>query len=200
MTKRNRASGSETRGIFQDNIPSLQQITGVLADTFRLKLVGLLATQEYSLEELSLLLHTRISLVSRHLNKLQQLEIVITSESHKQRYKLNLKSLQDFQRSLLASEKNIVSPLEETALEDEERRVLKGFFVGSRLTTIPAGRDNLAILVQWFARRFVVDRRYQEAEVNEIIGQYYHDAAFFRKDMVGRGFMRRENGVYWRVR
>jgi len=200
VTKSNTAERIEMRETSQNNVPSLQLVVGVLTNTFRLKLVGLLAIQEYSLEELSSSLHTKTALVARHLKKLQQLEIVTLSESHKQRYELNLKVLQGFQQSLLASERNIVSPLEETILEDEERRVLKSFFVGSRLTTIPAGRDNLALLVRWFARRFVVDRRYQEAEVNEIIEQYYHDAAFFRKDMVGRGFMRRENGVYWRVR
>jgi len=200
VTKSSTAERSEMRETSQNSTLSLQQVVGILNNTFRLKLVGLLATQGYSLGELSSSLHSKTSLVARHLKKLQQLEIVTLSDGHKQRYELNLKALQGFQQSLLASEKNIVSPLEETILEDEERKVLKSFFTGSRLTTIPAGRDNLAILVQWFARRFIVDRRYQEAEVNEVIEQYYHDAAFFRKDMVGRGFMRRENGVYWRVR
>ena len=181
------------------NVSSLPYIVGVLNDPHRLQLVGHLATQAYSLEELSSLLHRNISFTARHLKKLQKLGVVKRQfEAHVYHYTLDTKLLQSLQRSLLTVD-NEVFPLEETALNDDERRVLKSFFLNSRLATIPAGRENLAILVRWFARRFSLDVRYSEAEVNQIIEQYYHDAAFFRKDMVGRGFMQREKGVYWRV-
>ena len=180
------------------NVSSLPYIIGVLTDPYRLQLVGHLATQAYSLEELSVLLHKKISFTARRLKKLQELGIV-KRWIEDQTYSLDMEMLQHFQRSLFNVE-NKISPLEETALDDEERRILKSFFVRSRLATIPAGRENLAILVRWFARRFPLNVYYQEAEVNQIIEQYYHDAAFFRKDMVGRGFMQRKNGVYWRVK
>ncbi len=189
----------EEEPMTQRNIPPLPYIIGILNNPYRLKLIGLLATQAHSLEELSSSLHVKAALTARHLKKLQEVGVVKRRlEAQKYRYSLDRQSLQSLQRSLLKVESG-VSSLEETALNDEERKVLKSFFVNSRLTTIPAGRENLAILVRWFAHRFALNMRYEEAEVNRIIDQYYHDAAFFRKDMVGRGYMQRENGVYWRV-
>ena len=198
MTKKDRSHKGEATEMSQANTQTLPSIIGILSNTHRLKLVGLLATQAYSLEELSALLHKKISFTARHLKKLQELGIV-KRWIEDQTYSLDMEMLQHFQRSLFNVE-NKISPLEETALDDEERRILKSFFVRSRLATIPAGRENLALLVRWFARRFPLNVYYREAEVNQIIEQYYHDAAFFRKDMVGRGFMQRENGVYWRIK
>jgi hypothetical protein len=91
------------------------------------------------------------------------------------------------------------SVLNEPHFEEWERDILKRFFVGTRLKAIPARRKNLTVVVKWFAYRFDMDVTYSEKEVNEIIQRHYHDYAFFKKDLVGRGLMRREQGIYWRV-
>jgi hypothetical protein len=93
---------------------------------------------------------------------------------------------------------NNAADLDESAFEEWEREILRRFFVGMRLTTIPAGRKQLAVIVKWFAYRFETGVRYQEKEVNEIIQRHYHDYAFFKKDLVGRGFLRRDHGILWR--
>jgi hypothetical protein len=189
----------------QDNL-FLQQTVGVLSDTLRLKLVGLLLVQAYSLEELATLLDIKVSLVARHLRKLHHLNLIETQTektSIASRYALNMKSF----RLLMASwhtEQELLSPsnklhVDESIFTEEEREVVRRYFAGTRLTTIPAGRKSLEILVKWFAQLFEIDAYYSEKEVNEIIQRHYHDYAFFKKDLVGRGYLQRDKGIFKRV-
>ncbi|MDQ2714681.1 MAG: DUF2087 domain-containing protein [Chloroflexota bacterium] len=182
----------------QENTLFLRYVVSILTNKHRLRLLGLLSMQQYSLGDLALLLHMKPSLVLRHVRKLQELGLIeVQFAGTTYRYRLNENSLQTLQKALLPSAGQVAA-ISELAAGEEEREVLEKFFQGRRLTTIPAGRKNLEIIVRWFAQRFEVGMRYQEDEVNKIIEQHYHDAAFFRKDMVGRGLLRREHGVYWR--
>nr|MDQ2903583.1 DUF2087 domain-containing protein [Chloroflexota bacterium] len=182
----------------QENILFLRSVVDILANKYRLRLLGLLSIQPYSLSDLAVLLALKPSLVLRHVRKLQELELVeVQLEGKTYSCKLNESALKVLQKALQPSAGKVAS-IDDLAVGEEEREVLAKFFVGRRLTTIPAGRKNLEIIVRWFARRFEVGVHYREDEVNKIITQHYHDAAFFRKDMVGRGLLRREHGVYWR--
>ena len=189
----------------QDN-PSLEQTVSVLTNEARLKLVGLLSVQAYSLEELATSLGVKVSLAARHLRKLQHLNLVEIQSGKTgsvSRYTLNMKSFRLLTASWHTSQE-LLSPndeirVDESIFEEWEREVIRRYFVGTRLTTIPAGRKNLEILVKWFAQLFEVDVYYHEREVNEIIQRHYHDYAFFKKDLVGRGYLRREHGIFRRV-
>jgi hypothetical protein len=184
----------------------LQQTVSVLTDESRLKLVGLLSFQAYSLEELASSLGIKVSMVARHLRKLQHLglvEIQPEKTGSVSRYTLNMKSFRLLTTSWYTSQE-LLSPGDEIACDESifeawEREVIRRFFAGTRLTAVPAGRKNLEIIVKWFAHLFEVDVCYQEKEVNEIIQRHYHDYAFFKKDLVGRGFLRRDHGIFWRV-
>ncbi len=184
----------------------LQQTVSVLTDKSRLKLVGLLSFQAYSLEELASSLGIKVSLVARHLRKLQHLglvEIQPEKTGSVTRYTVHTKSLRYLTTFWYTSQEPL-SPSDEIACDESifdewEREIIRRFFVGTRLAAIPAGRKNLEIIVRWFAHLFEVDVCYQEKEVNEIIQRHYHDYAFFKKDLVGRGFLRREHGNFWRV-
>ena len=181
--------------------PFLQQTVSVLTDESRLKLVGLLLLQAYSLEELASSLGIKVSPVARHLRKLQRLGLVEARPEKTgslARYTLNMESFRLLITSWYTSQER-VSPGDESTFEAWEREIIRRFFAGTRLTTIPAGRKNLAIIVKWFAHLFEVDVCYQENEVNAIIQRHYYDYAFFKKDLVGRGFLRRDHGIFWRV-
>ena len=189
----------------QDNL-FLQQTVGVLTDKSRLKLLGLLSFQAYSLEELASSLGIKVAQVARHLRKLQRLDLVeIRPEKtgSVSRYTLNTQSIHRLTASWYTAQESFV-PGDEIACDERifdagECEIIRRFFAGTRLTTIPAGRKNLEIIVRWFAQLFEVDTCYQESEVNEIIQRHYHDYAFFKKDLVGRGFLQRDNGVFKRV-
>ena len=184
----------------------LQQTVSVLTDELRLKLVGMLSFQAYSLEELALLLEVKVSRIARQIRKLQRLGLVDIQPAKTDsvsRYTLNMKSFRLLTASWYATQEAL-SPGDEIACDESifaegEREIIRRFFAGTRLTAIPAGRKNLEIIVKWFAHLFEIGVCYQEKEVNEIIRRHYHDYAFFKKDLVGRGFLQRDHGVFLRV-
>jgi hypothetical protein len=80
-----------------------------------------------------------------------------------------------------------------------ERKVLRDFFEGERLKEIPASRKKREVVLRWLAERFAVWRGYSEAEVNDLLQHYHPDSATLRREMIGSGLLRRENGYYWRA-
>ena len=76
-----------------------------LADANRLKIVGLLAQQPYSVEELAALLDLKPSTVSHHLAKLAQVGLVSArTESYYNVYQLDEKALESKSKSLFSQE------------------------------------------------------------------------------------------------
>jgi len=87
---------------------------------------------------------------------------------------------------------------EAAAASAEEESIRRHFFVGGRLTTIPAKRSKRAVVLRMLARRFEVERPYREAEVNEILKSVHSDFCTLRRELVMAKLIRREKGRYWR--
>jgi len=81
---------------------------------------------------------------------------------------------------------------------DEERHVLARFFVGTRLTEVPAPLGRRRIVLERLAYEFEVGLRYTEREVNSILQTFHPDYAALRRYMVDEGFLSRADGSYWR--
>ena len=76
-----------------------------LADANRLKMVGLLARQGYSVEELAALLNLRPPTVSHHLSKLAEAGLVTArAEGYYSIYQLNREALEAAARDLFSKE------------------------------------------------------------------------------------------------
>src|SRR5579884_1641435 len=76
-----------------------------LADQSRLRMLGLLATRERSVEELAALLELRAPTVSHHLALLKDLELVsMRADGTTHLYRLNAQSLEQVNRLLAAPE------------------------------------------------------------------------------------------------
>ena len=74
-----------------------------LADATRLKIVGLLAQGEYSVEQLAEILGVRSSTVSHHLTKLSKSGLVSArSESYYNIYRLETQVLEEMSKKILA--------------------------------------------------------------------------------------------------
>ena len=54
------------------------------------------------------------------------------------------------------------------------------------------------MVLDHISQSFEPDRRYQEAEVNEVLMRVHHDYAALRRYLVEGGFLSREDAVYWR--
>jgi DNA-binding transcriptional ArsR family regulator len=173
----------------------------VMANESRLRIVGLLATRERSVQELAELLDLKEPTVSHHLAALKALGLVSARpEGVTHWHALKLETLTALNRGLLdhAGDVSVSREVHETH-GGWEAKVLAAFLdARGQLTAIPASRRKRQIVLRWLAEQFDEHRRYREAEVNELIQRRHWDCATLRRELVGCGMMAREGGVYWR--
>jgi predicted transcriptional regulator len=185
----------------QEEFEALLQFFKVLADETRLKLLGILASGERSVEELAALLQLKAPTVSHHLARLKELDLVgMHSDGNTHYYWLNAEALRQANKQLLTPEK-MAALVDDVEADAWERKVLKDFFEGTRLKEIPASPKKRMVILKWLANQFEYGVVYKEAEVNEIIQRYHPDSASLRRELIGphARLLQRENGLYWRT-
>lgn len=170
-----------------------------LADATRLRLLGLLATEERSVAELAALLRVKAPTVSHHLAKLRELDLVrMRAEGNTHYYRLNEHGLGRM-NTLLATPERVAALAGELPEDAWERKVLGEYFTkNGQLREMPMQRKKRAVVMRWLAEQFAWDRTYTEKEVNERLRQYHEDVAYLRRELVGMNLLQREHGVYWR--
>ncbi|HUY39343.1 MAG TPA: metalloregulator ArsR/SmtB family transcription factor [Candidatus Binataceae bacterium] len=167
-----------------------------LADRSRLRIVGLLAAREYSVQELARTLGLREPTVSHHLAILKTVGLAsVRSEGTTRWYRLEADALHRRSRALL-SRPSLDQIAADTSAEAGEREVLANFLEGDRLTTIPVSRKKRWLILRWLAGKFSADVEYTEAQVNAIMKRHHEDAATLRREMVGCRMLARAGGVY----
>ena len=170
-----------------------------LADESRLRIVGILAGRECSVDELAALLGLSAPTVSHHLARLREAGLVVMRpEGTTHVYRLDGDALRAMSRDVLLPGQ-IASLADDVEREAWERKVLRDFFEGERLREIPASRKKRHVILTWLAAQFEPGVRYPEAGLNEIIQRHHHDPATLRRELVGAKLMQRERGVYWRT-
>ena len=170
-----------------------------LSDASRLKIIGLLAQQPYSVEELAALLDLKASTVSHHLAKLSQVGLVSAkAESYYNVYQLDEKALETKSRSIFSQE-NLAASVADVDADAYDNKVIKDYVrKDGSLKTIPAQRKKLEAILRYVVKAFEVNKTYDEKKVNEILSGYHEDTATLRRELVGYGLMKREGGDYWR--
>lgn len=183
----------------EESFQALLQFFKVLADENRLKILGLLANREQSVEELAAVLALKAPTVSHHLAKLKEPGLVgMRSEGNTHIYWLDAEALRNTSKGLLSSEK-MASLVDDVEGDAWERKVLRDFFDGPRLKEIPASRKKRTVILKWLANQFEPGVMYKESQVNEIIQRHHEDASSLRRELIGEKLMQREGGMYWRV-
>lgn len=172
-----------------------------ISDANRLKIIGLLAQQPYSVEELAALLNLKPSTVSHHLARLAQIGLVSAkTESYYNVYQLDEKALQSKSRDLFSQE-NLATSVADVDADAYDNKVVKDYVrKDGSLKTIPAQRKKLEAVLRHVVKAFKVGKRYSEKQVNAILSGYHEDTASLRRELVGFGLMKREGGggEYWR--
>ena len=172
----------------------------VLSDATRLKIVGLLAAQPYTVEQLSVILSMGASTVSHHLSRLAEVGLVSAqAEGYYSVYHLEPAALEAMARSLLNRE-TLPALAQDLDLDAFDRKVLRDYSLpDGSFKTIPSQRKKLVALLRFVVQSFEYDRRYTEKEVNEILSRYHADTATLRRELIGYTLMARQNGEYWRI-
>jgi predicted transcriptional regulator len=172
-----------------------------LSDSNRLKIVGLLARQPYSVEQLAALLDLKPPTVSHHLSKLSEAGLVSAkAEGYYSVYQLEESALE--QARLLFSKQDLSNAVSDMDMGAYDRKIIRDFSLpDGRLKTIPAQRKKLEAVLRYIVQAFQTDRRYSEKEVNEILSGFHPDTATLRRELIGAGLMQREGGggEYWRI-
>jgi len=179
----------------------LVAIFKALADSNRLKIVGLLAQQPYSVEQLAALLELKPPTISHHLAKLAEVGLVSAkTQSYYNIYQLEEATLQ--KTRLLFSNYDPASAVADVDMDAYDRKVVKDYTrTDGSLKTIPAQHKKLEAVLRYVVQAFTPGKRYSEKKVNEILAKYHEDVASLRRELVGFKLMQREGGGgdYWRV-
>ena len=171
----------------------------VLADEKRLQIVGLLARQDYSVEELAAILDLSSATVSHHLRRLADAGLVeARADQHYHVYSLKTETLHEMSQEIL-SEERLQTTADDLDLDAYDRKVLRDYMEGDRLKQIPRQWKKREVILRYLVEQFEPDRRYTEKEVNEIIGRTHEDYATLRRLLIDTGRMAREREVYWRT-
>ncbi len=182
-----------------NNLQILLDFFKALGNESRLKLVGILAQRECSVEELAALLHLKEPTVSHHLAKLKSLDLVsLTPQGNTHLYRLNLARLQTLTKEMFEPEQ-----LQELVVDvrsvDWEIKVLKSFIENEKIVEIPASRKKRLVILKWLVQKFEIDRDYPELELNAILKTYHEDSATLRREFIGYKLMTRTDGIYRRL-
>lgn len=175
-----------------------------LSDASRLRIVGLLAAgRRMAVEDLAASLELTPGTVVHHLKRLRDAGLV---ESRPRppyvEYSLRLERLAQIgaelgrlSREEAAQDEGYMPEVEWAS--GKAARVLRSFFEGSRLLSIPAQHSKRMVVLRYLAETvFPEEREYPEKEVNQLLALRHPDVASLRRYLVDEGFMQREAGIY----
>ena len=166
-----------------------------LADVTRLRIVGLLAVEERSVDEIATLVDVKSPTVSHHLSRLKKLGLVsMRSEGNTRWYRLELANVEALAREVLAGDglTSIGDEVEAAAEDAFALKVMKTFMEGDRIVQLPRQWRKKLVLVRYVAQQFEPDRTYTEAELKQIIAPIHHDHVTLRRLMVDVKWMLRD--------
>ncbi|NPV70452.1 MAG: metalloregulator ArsR/SmtB family transcription factor [Firmicutes bacterium] len=182
-----------------ENFEALLRFFKALADESRLRIVGVLANRECSVDEIAIALDLQAPTVSHHLNKLKSLSLVsMRREGNVHYYRLDMESLRALTRRFLEGDKAVAIAADESG-DAYERKVMRVFVPDGKIKELPASPKKRQVILNWLVEKFDRNRKYPEKELNEIIKQYHPDYATLRRYMIDAGLMDRADGVYWRT-
>ncbi|MEL6461514.1 MAG: metalloregulator ArsR/SmtB family transcription factor [Cyanobacteria bacterium J06621_15] len=190
-----------------EKLQNMLRFFKALADESRLKIIGILANQECSVEELAVLLELKEPTISHHLTKLKHLELVrMRPEGNTHFYQLNKEVWESMSKEVFNAEK-IASFADDVNLRTWEMKVLNtyidGDFQNSKskqyLREIPNASKKRLTILKWIIDKFEIGVNYPVDTVDEILKRYYSDFETLRKALIDSQLMKEDNGIYRRT-
>lgn len=182
-----------------EQLETLVQFFKLLADATRLRILGLVAGGERSVEELASILELREPTISHHLGKLKELSLVkMRAEGNVHWYSLHEEALHRLTKEVLDPQ-TITHLADDLGADRYEQKVLQNYLVNGQLKEIPAQRKKRDVILRFLVSQFELGVRYTEAQVNATLKRFHPDFATLRREFIGGKLMARENGLYWRL-
>jgi len=197
-----------TKGLTKTDIPpgeALQELLPflkALADASRLRIVGLLASQSLTVEQMAEMLNLRPSTVSHHLSQLASVGLVSArAESYYNIYSLEMGALEKLAKSLLEHE-SLPAVAADVDMQAYDRKIIRDYSLpDGHFKALPVQRKKLEAVLRYVLRSFTPGVHYSEKQVNDILRRFYEDTATLRRELVGYHMLARQGGGgdYWRV-
>jgi hypothetical protein len=185
-----------------DTPPELLTFFKALSDETRLKIVGLLAQESYSGEQLAAILNKKPATVSHHISKLAEAGLVSTEAiGHSKLFRLRLDAVHEMAARLV--EKDTL-PREANAddvdMDAFDRKVIRDFSRrDGSFKELPAQYKKFLAILRHVVKTFEMEKRYTEKQVNQILSRFHEDTASLRRGLVDEKLMTRAEGQYWRL-
>ncbi len=181
-----------------DRTAVLLEFFRALADEKRLQIVGLLARQACSVEELATNLGLSSAMVSHHLQRLLRADLIeARADQPFPVYSLKLQTLQTMSQQVLSRDTGS-DPAGGLGLDAYEAKVLRDYLVDGRLKVIPSQWKKRDVILRYLSQQFETGHRYSEKEVNAMLSRTHEDYASLRRYLVDSQYLVREHDVYWR--
>jgi hypothetical protein len=184
----------------QEHFDQLLQFFKVLGNESRLKILGLLAQEERSVNELAVILDVKEPTISHHLAMMKEMGLVDVQAAGNERIYSLVSSFLDNMNKDIFSQNNLATLVEENDNADAwDRKVLKAFVHGELIQEIPTKLKKRQVILKWLVEKFEEGVEYSEAEISQRLKQHHPDYAALRRYLIENGYMQRENGIYWRI-
>lgn len=169
---------------------ALLQLSKVLLDEDRLKILGLLAQHPTSVESLNKQLV--ISKLQLHLAKLEEVGLVEKRTAAAGIcYQLDSKQLLRLKKELFAREPEQVG---QSAAEKD----LAKFIKQERIVQLPIQPAKVRLVLEWLATKFQPGVTYPEKAVNELLQGHAIDHVTLRRLLIDHQLLVRQAGLYQR--
>jgi DNA-binding HxlR family transcriptional regulator len=167
-----------------------------LADPTRLRLAALIVDRARCGQDLAAELGVSTGTVSHHLRVLREANLVReTRQPPFSFFELDLATLQQALKAV-SNKKAVREIAGEESRTSEERKVLRTFFDGPRLVSLPAQRKKKQMVFEEILRRIPRRKEYEERELSRYIETIFDDYCTVRREWIMGGYMARENGMY----
>ena len=170
-----------------------------LADANRVKIVGLLAHQPYSVEEIAAHLRISSATVSHHLQRLLAANLVEARVlQYYNVYALRPEILRQMAEQLLTTD-TIKTTAQTLDFDGYSNQVLNQYLIRGKLKTLPSQVKKRDVILHRLAQEFEAGKRYSEKRVNEILKAFHPDYTTLRRELVSGKLLANADGYYWRV-
>lgn len=179
-----------------DPMPAIVRVFKGLADPTRLRLLAAMVDRPRCGQDLATEVGVSAATVSHHLRVLAEAGLVVeTRQPPYAFFQLDLEGLQAAVKSV-STPKRVRELATAAPVDDDRRDVLRAFFDGPRLRSLPAQRRKKDIVLEELLRRLPRRREYPEPELNRFIEAVHPDFCTIRREWIMGGFMVRADGVY----
>lgn len=175
-----------------------------LSDPTRIKMLVLIAQEEYSGQRLAERLGVTPATITHHAAKLREAALINERRDKNTIYfslnhyfmKANATATFDFIYRHAGRKEESLMQVQEAQQKYQESVINNFFTADGRLKTIPAQLKKKLIVLEHLVSRLESGRKYTEQEINAFIRSYHDDFATLRREFVMHQFMYRENSIY----